>query len=216
MLKTARLGYDGKGQIVIRNADHLDQIWQELGQVEAVLETFIPLKSEISVIVARDQHGETRAYPPGENHHDNQILATTVVPARIDQGLQDQAIEQAITLAKALDYIGVLGVEFFIAEDNQLYFNEMAPRPHNSGHWTQDAAITSQFEQQIRAVTGLPLGPVTQICPVIMENLLGETPDRVAKATRHEDGKLHLYGKAEAREGRKMGHINWLHQTTLV
>lgn len=215
VIKTARLGYDGKGQIVIREGDDLEQVWRALNTDEAILESFIDLMAEISVIVCRDQRGNTRAYPPGANHHENQILATTKVPALIDPLLENQAIEQATKLADALGYIGVLGVEFFIGADRQLYFNEMAPRPHNSGHWTMDAAVTSQFEQQIRAVAGLPLGPVTQRCQVIMENLLGDTPDRIATALKDAEAKLHLYGKAEARPGRKMGHINWLNRSSL-
>lgn len=215
VLKTSRLGYDGKGQIIVRDGDDPQQIWQELNSDDAVLEAFIPLEGEVSIIVCRDQQGNTAAFPPGANRHENQILATTIVPASLDPAVQTQAAAYAVKLADAMDYVGVLGVEFFIGTGNTLYFNEMAPRPHNSGHWTQDAAVTSQFEQQIRAVAGLPLGSVAQICPVVMENLLGDPQARIAMAQGHADAKIHLYGKAEARDGRKMGHINWLNRTSL-
>ncbi|MBV6633371.1 MAG: 5-(carboxyamino)imidazole ribonucleotide synthase [Alphaproteobacteria bacterium] len=210
VLKTSRLGYDGKGQRMIETAEQAADAWQALNTDDAVLEKRIDLAGEISVITVRGLDGTVLAYPPGENIHKDHILDTTRVPAQIPDALVSKATEDAKALADALGYIGVLGVEFFIAQDGSLYFNEMAPRPHNSGHWTMDAAITSQFEQQVRAVAGLPLGPVDQRCPVIMENLVGDPTERAEAATADPRGKLHLYGKAEARAGRKMGHINWL------
>jgi len=210
VIKTARLGYDGKGQVTVRDMADLESAWASLKTDDAVYEKLVNLKSEIPVIVARDLSGHTVAYPPGENVHRNHILAETKVPASISQELQIAAIESAQKIASSLDYVGVMGAEFFITDTDELIFNEIAPRPHNSGHWTMDAAITSQFEQQIRAVCGLPLGPVDLRCPVVMENLLGDTTERAKVATADPRGKLHLYGKAEAREGRKMGHINWL------
>ncbi|MEM6904119.1 MAG: 5-(carboxyamino)imidazole ribonucleotide synthase, partial [Pseudomonadota bacterium] len=158
VLKTARLGYDGKGQQMLHSTEAAAEAWDTLATDEAVLEQKIDLVGEISVITVRGLDGKVLAYPPGENIHRDHILATTRVPAQISPALIEKAAEDAKALADALGYIGVLGVEFFIAEDDTLYFNEMAPRPHNSGHWTMDAAVTSQFEQQIRAITGLPLG----------------------------------------------------------
>jgi len=210
VLKTSRLGYDGKGQVKIASPADAEAAWATLATDDAVLEKFIDLAAEISVIAVRGTHGDSRAYPPAENTHKHHILDTSRVPAAQPQPLIEEATRLAMMLVEALDYVGVLGVEFFITKDSKLLFNEMAPRPHNSGHWTMDAAITSQFEQQIRAVAGQPLGPVTLRCPVIMENLIGDPSARAAAAIADERGKLHLYGKAEAREGRKMGHINWL------
>lgn len=215
VIKTARLGYDGKGQVTIRDAADVADAWASLKTDDAVYEKLVNLKSEISVIVARDMAGNTVAYPPGENVHRNHILAETKVPATLDQALQVQAIEQAQNIASILDYVGVMGVEFFITAEDALFFNEIAPRPHNSGHWTMDAAMTSQFEQQIRAVIGLPLGSIELRCPVVMENLLGDTTERARIALNDANAKLHLYGKAEAREGRKMGHINWLYSSEI-
>lgn len=210
VLKTARLGYDGKGQAMIHTAGDAALAWQQLATDDAVLEAFVDLSAEVSVIVARDLTGHCLTYDPAENTHAHHILATSTVPASLPADLLDQAREMARRLAERLDYVGVLGVEFFVTGDQRLLFNEMAPRAHNSGHWTMDAALTSQFEQQIRAVAGLPLGSTSLRCPVVMENLLGDTTGRAAIALADPHAKLHLYGKAEARPGRKMGHINWL------
>jgi 5-(carboxyamino)imidazole ribonucleotide synthase len=211
ILKTATLGYDGKGQFVVDSLQQAQQAFRETGGVECVLEKKIELKKEVSAIVARNQQGETAVYPVGENEHRNGILHLTIVPARVEDKLVDQARRQALQLVEALDYVGVLAVEFFIDSNDELLFNEMAPRPHNSGHYTKDACVTSQFEQQTRVICGLPPGDVNLISPVVMVNLLGDLwhPDWQVLLT--EPGvKLHLYGKKEARPGRKMGHYNVL------
>ena len=177
-----------------------------------MLEQKIELKKEVSVIVARNQRGETAVYPVGENEHRNGILHMTSVPARVDDPLAEQARKQALQLVDRLGYVGVLAVEFFIDSDNRLLFNEMAPRPHNSGHYTMDACVTSQFEQQARVICGLPPGDVTLLSPVVMVNLLGDLWRPDWRVLLNEPGlKLHLYGKKEARPGRKMGHYNVLH-----
>ena len=211
ILKTATLGYDGKGQFVVETHDQAQQAWRNSGGVECVLESRIELEKEISVIVARNQHGETAVYPVTENEHRNGILHITIVPARIDDAIRDKAMQQALRLVEELDYVGVLAVEFFIDSNNELLFNEMAPRPHNSGHYTKDACVTSQFEQQVRTICGLPPGDVTLLSPVVMVNLLGDLWHPDWRVLLTEPGvKLHLYGKKEARPGRKMGHYNVL------
>jgi len=212
ILKTATLGYDGKGQYVVDSLQQAQQAFQDCGSVECVLEKKIELQKEVSVIVARNQQGEAAVYTVGENEHRNGILHITMVPARIDQAIIDKARQQALALVRELDYVGVLAVEFFIDSDNNLMFNEMAPRPHNSGHYTKDACITSQFEQLVRVICGLAPGDVTLLTPVVMVNLLGDLwqPDWQV-LLREPNVKLHLYGKKEARPGRKMGHYNVLH-----
>ena len=207
ILKTATLGYDGKGQHVVESLEQARAAWRANGGVECVLESKVELEKEISVIVARNQRGETAVYPVSENEHRNGILHISMVPARIDDAIRDEARSQALRLVEALDYVGVLAVEFFLDSQRQLFFNEMAPRPHNSGHYTKDGCITSQFEQQVRVICGLPPGDVRLISPVVMVNLLGDLwyPDwRVL--LNEPNVKLHLYGKKEARPGRKMGH----------
>ena len=176
-----------------------------------MLESRIELKKEISVIVARNPRGETAVYPVAENEHRNGILHISIVPARIDDSIRDRARRQALRLVEALGYVGVLAVEFFIDSDDDLLFNEMAPRPHNSGHYTKDACITSQFEQQVRVICGLPPGDASLISPVVMVNLLGDLwyPDWLV-LLNEPNVKLHLYGKTQARPGRKMGHYNVL------
>ena len=210
ILKTARLGYDGKGQRVVASVDELRRSFLELGGVPCVLEAALGLQAELSVVAARTATGEVVAFPVGENRHVNGILDTTVVPARVDAALTDDAVEIATTVAEALAYRGVLAVELFVV-DGRLLVNEIAPRPHNSGHWTLDACRTSQFEQQVRAVCGLPLGEPGLSSPVAMLNVLGDAwsvgappwPD----VLRVPGTKVHLYGKAEPRPGRKMGHV---------
>jgi 5-(carboxyamino)imidazole ribonucleotide synthase len=211
ILKTATLGYDGKGQYVVESLQQAQQAFRDSGGVECVLEKKIELKQEVSAIVARNRQGETAVYPVGENEHRNGILHITIVPARVDEAIADKARQQALQLVEELDYVGVLAVEFFIDRDNELLFNEMAPRPHNSGHYTKDACVTSQFEQQTRVICGLPPGDVTLLSPVVMVNLLGDLwhPDWTV-LLNEPDVKLHLYGKKEARPGRKMGHYNVL------
>lgn len=211
ILKTTTLGYDGKGQQVVNDTDELGQAFAQLGQVECVLERRLSLVKEISVLLARNAQGNVACYPPAENEHRNGILHQSIVPARVDDALADKARLQAIGLANTMGYVGVLAVEFFITTDNQLVFNEMAPRPHNSGHYTLDAALTSQFEQQVRVMCGLPPGEAQLLSPVVMVNLLGDLwPVDWANCLSHNSLKLHLYGKQEARVGRKMGHYNVL------
>ena len=211
ILKTAQLGYDGKGQVPITSIDHIGDAWTELGGRACVLERALALESEVSVIVARTADGRTATYEVSENHHVNGVLDLTVVPARVAGPVAERATELALAVADALDYVGVLAVELFVV-DGELYVNEMAPRPHNSGHWTLDAARTSQFEQQVRAVCGLGLGATTMTAPAVaMVNLLGDLWQRGdpdwAVALAEPRASLHLYGKADARPGRKMGHL---------
>ena len=216
ILKTLRDGYDGKGQLLIKDdaaRPSASEIWAEFGDFDAILEKKIQLKSELSVICARGQNGETIAYDPAENQHRNHILDVSIVPARISPELSKQAQEIAKKITKSLDYIGVLGVEFFVDQDDNLLVNEIAPRPHNSGHHTLDACATSQFEQQVRAICGLPLGSTRLITPVVMLNLLGDlwpsptTPPDWTAIHQIPGTTLHLYGKSHAKPGRKMGHI---------
>ena len=211
VLKTATLGYDGKGQYVVESLQQAQQAFRDSGGVECVLEKKIQLKKEVSVILARNARGECAVYPVGENDHRNGILHTTIVPARVDDAVEQKARQQVLRLAEELDYVGVLAVEFFIDSNNELLFNEMAPRPHNSGHYTKDACISSQFEQQVRVICGLPPGDVSLLSPVVMVNLLGDLwhPDW-GLLLNEAALKLHLYGKKEARPGRKMGHYNVL------
>ena len=214
IVKTARLGYDGKGQVAVADDAARDAALAELG-VPCVVERRVPLDVELSVVVARTTDGRTAAYPVAENHHVGGILDLTVVPARIPVGLAGAAEHLATAIAGALDYVGVLAVELFVS-DGALLVNELAPRPHNSGHWTLDAAVTSQFAQQVRAVCGLALGPtsITGGGAVAMVNLLGDRwrhgePDWAA-VLGDPDARLHLYGKAQPRPGRKMGHLTVL------
>jgi len=210
ILKRAGFGYDGKGQVGVDSLQALQQAFEELGNVPCVLEGRVDLEREVSVVVARNVAGDSRCYPVSENIHRSGILHTSIVPARIPDSLAETAQSQARQLADALDYCGVMAVEFFVA-GGQLLVNEIAPRPHNSGHYTLDAALTSQFEQQVRMVCGLPFGDTRLLSPVVMVNLLGDLwsdgqPDWMA-LFQDPAAKLHLYGKREARPGRKMGHF---------
>lgn len=205
ILKTRRFGYDGKGQIRLDgSATDADALWAELEGAPSIYEGFVPFDLEISVIAARGLDGAVAAYDPGENHHAGGILRRTTVPAKIPATVTTDAALIAGRILNALDYCGVIGVEFFVC-GRQLIVNEIAPRVHNSGHWTQNGCVIDQFEQHIRAISGWPLGPATRHSDVVMENLIGNDVDRWRETG--EDG-LHLYGKAEARDGRKMGHIN--------
>lgn len=211
ILKTARLGYDGRGQRPVDSIAGLGAAWSELGGVRTVLETRLDLTAELSVVVARTADARTAVYDVAENHHVNGILDLTVVPARVSARLADRAVGLALAVADALDYVGVLAVEMFVVGDAVLV-NELAPRPHNSGHWTLDAARTSQFEQQVRAVCGLALGSVVMTEPAVaMVNLLGDLWEhgepRWERVLDDPDVSLHLYGKSEPRPGRKMGHL---------
>ncbi|MDD2747760.1 MAG: 5-(carboxyamino)imidazole ribonucleotide synthase [Acidithiobacillus ferrooxidans] len=214
ILKTARLGYDGKGQIDVASAADLAAAWISLGETEAVLEGRVALAQELSVILARTIEGMMVFYPVAENIHYRGVLDLSIVPARAVEPLQEQARYSAARIAGALDYVGVLAVEFFVDGTGQLLVNEMAPRPHNSGHFTVDACVHSQFDQQVRALCGLPLGDTRLISPVVMMNLLGDLWDRGGPdwdaLLRHPQLKPHLYGKKEARPRRKMGHVNAL------
>lgn len=214
ILKIARLGYDGKGQIRVKTIDDVKVAWEQMGNKACVLEKMLDLKIEISVIVTRSSATEVNTFPVAENQHESGILDISIVPARVPEAIAEQARQMALKLAQALDYIGVLAVEFFVLQDNTLLINEIAPRPHNSGHYTIDACLTSQFEQQVRAMCGLPPGDTGLLSPVAMVNLLGDIwrDDEPAwdKLLSQPSAKLHLYGKKEARIGRKMGHFNVL------
>lgn len=221
VLKTVTGGYDGKGQRVIRDRETALTAYEELASLgtELVLEQFVTFDCEISVIAARNPQGEIRTFPPAENVHVNNILHTSVVPARVSSELQLEAQQLAAKIAESMGAVGLLAVEMFVTRDGQLYVNELAPRPHNSGHYTMEACSTSQFEQHVRAICGLPLADTCLLSPVVMVNVLGEhieaVIDRFAKKDADADElgivpKLHLYGKAEAKTGRKMGHINLL------
>lgn len=215
LLKTARFGYDGKGQVRVDDLDSAREAFTALGAAPCVLEERVVLQSEISVVLARGADGEVRCYPVTENRHRDGILDVSLAPARVDEAVRVKAIAIATAIAAKLDYCGVLAVEFFVCADGRLLVNELAPRPHNSGHWTLDGAVTSQFEQQVRALCGRPLGETSAHGAAAMVNLLGDlwlggdTPvwDRVQ---RHPGARLHLYGKREARPGRKMGHVTCL------
>ena len=217
LLKTSRMGYDGKGQATVERPEEAAAAFAGLGSVACVLEERLALEREVSVVLARGDDGTVAPFPVGENRHRDGILETTVVPARIPAPLADAALELAGRVATALDYVGVLGVELFVANGGRLYVNELAPRPHNSGHYTLDACSTDQFEQQVRALCGLPLAQPRLLTPVAMVNLLGDLwaggPPRWEEAFRRPGVRLHLYGKAEARPGRKMGHLNCLAAT---
>lgn len=208
ILKTCELGYDGKGQLRVKKGDPLREIWESFEGREVILEGIVPFKLETSVILARSGRGEVRCFPMGENEHEEGILRRVKVPGAISQETQSQAFFIAQTLAESFDLVGLLTVEFFVLEGGDVVVNELAPRPHNSGHWTQDACVTSQFEQLIRAICNLPLGAVDVLSPVVMENLIGEDVLDRERLLRDPLAKVHLYGKKEVRKGRKMGHVN--------
>lgn len=210
VLKTTRLGYDGKGQRVLRDRADAAEAFAALEPKPLVLEAFVPFDKEISVVVARNARGEVRSFDAAENIHTNHILHTSTVPADIPPGVEKHAAMLAKVIVVALDYVGVLGVEFFVvpgADRPSLIVNEIAPRVHNSGHWTEAVCLTDQFEQHIRAVLGWPLGDPARMADVVMENLIGDDVSRLPEGL---DGNTqpHLYGKTEARPGRKMGHVN--------
>ncbi len=214
IVKTARLGYDGKGQVPVDSIDAVRAAFAGLGEVPCVLEKRVDLACEVSVVLARGADGHCRAFPAGENRHVGGILDLTIVPARVAADTAQTAMDVATGIAAALDYVGTLGVEMFVLRNGQVLVNEIAPRPHNSGHYTQDATVCSQFDQQVRAICGLPLGDPSLITPVAMLNVMGDLwdtgePDWLA-VMQHDGARLHLYGKRTARPGRKMGHINVL------
>jgi len=216
VLKTAAFGYDGKGQLRISGTETPSDVWERFGKERAVLEGWVPFEKEISVMVVRSPDGELRTYDPAENRHRQHILDVSIVPARIPREVADEARKLAGMVADALDYRGILGVEFFVNADGSLIVNEMAPRPHNSGHHTIDACACSQFEQQLRVVLGLPMGSTRLISPSVMLNLLGDfwksetEPPDWTPLLNMPDTCLHLYGKRRAIGMRKMGHATIL------
>jgi len=221
VLKTATGGYDGKGQWVLRRTEDIEPAWYEASRAgtELVLEAFVPFVKEISVIAARRPSGEIRTFPPAENVHVNNILHMSIVPARISDSVRSEAESLAVRIAESMGVVGLIAVEMFVTENGTLYVNELAPRPHNSGHYTMEACRTSQFEQHIRAICDLPLGDTALLTPVVMVNVLGEhLPELMQWLPSHDEEaeklglevKVHLYGKTEARPGRKMGHLNVL------
>jgi 5-(carboxyamino)imidazole ribonucleotide synthase len=223
VLKTADFGYDGKGQQKIDYETDLAEVWKRHAVYTGVLEAWVPFAAELSVVVGRglmlveDEEHQTVPFPPTVNEHENHILATSVAPAPLADSIQARAQSIAAAIAKELNVVGLLAVEFFLTKTGELLVNELAPRPHNSGHYSFDACVTSQFEQQLRAVCGLPLGDTRLLSPVLMRNLLG---DIWANGTPNWNGllalpglKLHLYGKREPRPGRKMGHYSVLSAT---
>jgi 5-(carboxyamino)imidazole ribonucleotide synthase len=210
VLKTCSEGYDGKGQARVKDRAELAEAWQKLGKRECILEAMIDFVCETSVIVARGLNGQTRCFPIGINVHRDGILRTTNVPADLGRETQAAAESCGLKLANALELVGLVALELFVTRDGQVLANEMAPRPHNSGHWTIDACATSQFEQLVRAICGLPLGPVDVLVPSRMENLIGDEVEDWPKYAADPTARLHLYGKAEHRPGRKMGHVTFL------
>ncbi len=224
ILKAARLGYDGKGQVRVASREDTLQAFQDLGAEPCVLEALLPLQREISVVLARGADGATVVYPSATNEHRDGILAVSSVDAaQADDDITRQAQAATLRIAQALDYVGVMCVEFFVLQDGSLVANEIAPRPHNSGHYTLNASVASQFEQQARATAGMPLADTGSLCSVVMLNLLGDLWFEPGASTVREPdwasvlavpgAQLHLYGKAEARRGRKMGHVNVLGRT---
>ncbi|MCK5903284.1 MAG: 5-(carboxyamino)imidazole ribonucleotide synthase [Cocleimonas sp.] len=222
LMKTARFGYDGKGQCRVDSLDEVKAAYANFNQQPCVLEQQIDLQYEISVILARNTSGESQCFPVPENQHVNGILHQSIVPAGAEPHIVKAAQVAAQRIADKLEYIGVLAVEFFVTQDNTLFVNEIAPRTHNSGHYTLDACITSQFEQQVRAICGLPFGDTSLLSPVVMTNLLGDLWDLSqddpaldwTPLLTDSCSKLHLYAKQEPRKGRKMGHFNTLAKTT--
>ncbi|RKD21094.1 5-(carboxyamino)imidazole ribonucleotide synthase [Ammoniphilus oxalaticus] len=217
VMKTATGGYDGKGQWVIRSEAEIPQAFAELSRAGTVLivEEFIPFTKELSVIAARNSQGEVKAFPVGENIHVDNILHQTIIPARIDSELHEKAEQIALQIAESFEVVGLVAVEMFLTEQGELIVNELAPRPHNSGHYTMEACLTSQFEQHVRAICGLPLGSVEMMSAVVMINILGEHLSDVMDklADLPATAKLHLYGKEKSQPKRKMGHINFLAPT---
>jgi len=207
ILKTRRLGYDGKGQVRLNTPEDAKAGLAQMGGAPTIMEGFIDFSHEVSVIAARGLNGEISCFDPGENVHRNGILHTTTVPARLSPALRTDAVLLAANILSALDYVGVLGVELFVTPQGFIV-NEIAPRVHNSGHWTQQGCAIDQFEQHIRAISGWPLGDGQRYADVLMENLIGDDMDRVPNLAKEPSTAIHLYGKADIKPGRKMGHIN--------
>lgn len=213
VLKTCRGGYDGKGQFVIKEEAQIEQAAALLEHGTCILESWVSFEMELSVIVVRSVNGEISTFPAAENIHHNNILFQSIVPARVEEGIQKKAAELAVKLAEELNLVGPLAVEMFLTEDGELLVNELAPRPHNSGHYTLDLCETSQFEQHIRAICGLPLGKTDLLKPGMMVNLLGDEVKLVEEEPELlKEAKLYIYGKPEIKKGRKMGHITFMKQ----
>jgi 5-(carboxyamino)imidazole ribonucleotide synthase len=212
ILKTCTDGYDGKGQARVTTKDELQAAWEALGRRECILEALVDFQCEVSAIVARALDGTTRCFPIGLNDHRDGILRTTTVPSGLPETVLARAERLGIQLARSLDLVGLVALEMFVTKDGRVLANEMAPRPHNSGHWTIDACATSQFEQLVRAICGLPLGAVDILAPSRMQNLIGAEANDWPRYVADPTARLHLYGKAKARPGRKMGHVTFLTQ----
>jgi len=214
VLKAVRLGYDGKGQVTIGARDDPAAAWAEMAgaipDAEGIVESWVPFDLEISIIVVRGTDGAVACYDPGENHHDRHILHQTIVPARVGEAVASEAVRIARHIAEGLDLVGVMGVEMFVTAEGAVLVNELAPRPHNSGHWTLDACAVSQFEQHVRSVCGLPLGTTERHHDAVMTNLLGAEVDAWEATLREPAARLHLYGKTAVKPGRKMGHVTRL------
>ena len=210
VLKTVRLGYDGKGQVMLEADTGAEEAWHHMGAAQGILEAFVDFHCEISVIVARGADGALASYVPVENEHKNHILHRTIAPARIAPELAEAATAIAHRITAEVALVGVLAVEMFVTKAGAILVNELAPRPHNSGHWTIDACVTSQFEQLVRAICGLPLGSTERHSDAVMTNLLGREVANWRVALDEPDAKLHLYGKNAVRPGRKMGHVTRL------
>jgi 5-(carboxyamino)imidazole ribonucleotide synthase len=210
VLKTATLGYDGKGQVMIGPDTDPAEAYLAMGADVGILEGFVNFACEVSVVLARDAKGNTRAFDVVENRHAHHILDVTLAPAGVSPEIADEAQRIAARIANALGLIGLLAVEMFVCKDGGVLVNEIAPRPHNSGHWTMDACITSQFEQFVRAVAGLPLADPSRHSDATMKNLIGDEVNRYDALSADPGARLHIYGKGAPRPGRKMGHVNWL------
>jgi 5-(carboxyamino)imidazole ribonucleotide synthase len=209
ILKTRSFGYDGKGQVRLTQPDQAREAWRQLDDAASILEGFVDFRCEVSVIAARSRSGEVVCFDPGENVHRDGILRTTTVPAgSVSGALITRLRRLAGDMLEALDYVGVIGIETFITDQDDVLINEIAPRVHNSGHWTQDGCLVDQFEQHIRAIAGYPLGSGARHSDVVMTNLIGADVLDAPELLGAPDGRLHLYGKAEVRPGRKMGHVN--------
>lgn len=210
VLKTVRLGYDGKGQVLLTAELNPEEAWRRMGAAQGILEGFVDFRCEVSVIVARGADGAMEVYPPVENRHVNHILDTTIAPATLAPETAAEAVAVARHIAEQLDLVGVLAVEMFVTQSGAILVNELAARPHNSGHWTIDACVTSQFEQLVRAICGLPLGSTERHSDAVMTNLIGRDVTKWREALDDPTAKLHLYGKTKTRPGRKMGHVTRL------
>ncbi|MET3196920.1 5-(carboxyamino)imidazole ribonucleotide synthase [Bacillus sp. OAE603] len=215
VLKTTTGGYDGKGQVVIKSEVAFEEALSLIAKQQCILEGWVPFEKELSIIVARNLNGDVNTFPIAENVHFNQILHTSSVPANITESVKNTVDQYAEKIASSFHLVGVLAIELFVTSDGQVFVNELAPRPHNSGHYSMNAGETSQFNQHVRAICNLPLGSTELLKPVVMVNILGEHVEEVLKVMKKDSTlKVHLYGKEESKKGRKMGHINIMAATT--